>query len=159
MKIYIFLILLFSSAAVADVGLFFTDIQAVVVVQGQDEDATNLFKSIDLPPRENGNTLSKEIFVESSYGEPIFDLICTKLVFSKSTTCTIKFFAPKATINKERETALVEIKDKFEAHFVSNKFINGKNHSDVFRSLNGKLRIWTAYDNSGQVDSFNISYK
>lgn len=160
-KFFILSLFVISYTSKAEVGALFPNDSAILVIQGNDSDASNLFEAMNITPSENDKVITKHIYHETMYAKPVFDLTCKKSKLVGNASCTLKFFSPEAVINKEFKSVLVGINDQFDAPEVAKMFnqISGNPYqAEVFRSLNGKLHIWKTKNSSGEIVSFTMSY-
>lgn len=159
--ISIAVLFLLSVSAKAEIGAFFPENQATLVIQGKNEDASKLYEAMKVTPSAANNTLTKHISYETMYANPVFDLTCNKSQLTNASSCTLKFFSPGAVIMKDQKAVLMGINDRFDAPDIAKLFNETSNNSyqaESFLSEDGKLRIWKTFNSSGEVVSFTMSY-
>lgn len=161
MKAIFTLTLLISSYSFAEVGALFQNDSAVLLIQGKDTDAESLYGAMNVQFEPQGNLNVKHISYENMYARPVFDLTCNLALMSGARSCTLKFFSPQSVINNGQKSVLMGINDQFDAPDIAklfNQISNDPHQTEVFRSLDGKLRIWKTFNSAGQVSSFTMSY-
>lgn len=154
-------LLLLSVYVKAEVGAFFPENQATLLIQGQNNDASKLYDAMNVIPSTDNNVLTKHIGYEVTYANPAFDLTCSESQLTKSASCTLKFFSSGAVIMKEQKAVLMGINDRFDAPNIAKLFNETSNDSyraEVFLSQDGKLRIWKTFNSFGEIVSFTMSY-
>lgn len=142
----------------AEVTASFPSDEAAIFIQGQDSDAISLFDQMRGFPREINGTLAKRV-VEGH----LFDLKCDKEVISGNVSCALKVFAkPGITvINPQKKFVSMEIYESYWAAGIAESFYTYG--GEVFRSLDGRLRIWKTFKHNGEggwtVATFTIQYQ
>lgn len=156
------IVVLFSLNGFAETKGLFLDQQAIVIIQGQDTDAKNLYDSMKVTPVENGNQLQKEFIHQTAQAEDVFSLLCTASKLNPDlVSCTLKVFpSSQAIVNKENRWLLVGINDQFDAPDVAKNFNHAGDQyrGEVFKSLDEKLYIYKTFNSQGDVASFTIEF-
>ncbi|MBC87323.1 MAG: hypothetical protein CL677_09110 [Bdellovibrionaceae bacterium] len=154
---------LFSLNSFAETIGMFSSQQAVVIIQGQDTDAKNLYDAMKVTPVEDGNRLQKELVHRTMQAEDVFSLLCTSSQLNPDlVSCTLKVFpSSQAIVNTESRWLHVGINDQFDAPSVARDFnhTGDRYRGEVFKSLDEKLYIYKTFDRRGDVASFTIEFK
>jgi hypothetical protein len=167
MKAFLITLLLFAIAPVhAETGILFPPNQALLIIQGPDSEAKELFDSINVTAIPEAGLLKKEINLNTTLGpvgEPVFNLICKYSELSHAASCTLKVFpAMETSISRDRKYFLVGVNDRYAAPRIAKMFLDldTNNHQRiVFHSINGKFKIWKMLDVDGKTVSFSMEYR
>ncbi len=159
---FIFLTFFSFSYAQADTTVFFPSGDGIVLIQGQDSDASDLFNAMAVAPTEQSGVLKKHISMSTMSSDPVFDLSCNKAKLTGTASCTFKIFPALASINKNQKSILLGINDQYDAPAIASSFLHASGNpyqGEVFYSVNRKLRIWKTFDSTGKVVSFTAQYQ
>ena len=159
-------ILMFSAASHGAIKSFVAQDEemATLIIQGQDADASTLYRHMQVDEFEDSGVLKKKIEFNSPYSfQPIFILGCQKSIRSeKQASCTFKVFKNRidhATplIRKNPDWFLIGINDRIIAKKLA-KLFHSSSEGDVFRSENNEFRIWKTFDSRDDLVSFTVEF-
>lgn len=161
MKLFFFITLLcFSSVSYSSTEVAFPEEGAVLVIQGQDSDAGNLYKAMNVPAVLENGIHQKQINVINDSAQEVLIVICKKLYGAENTACTIDI--KTGYINKKDRHILVGMNGRYEAPSTGKKFhhqSNDKFRGEIFVSENKKVHFWKTFDSSGSVASVTLEYR
>lgn len=139
--------------------------QAIIMIQGQDEDALNLYNSMNVPVEvSDTNWIKQYQYISSFTGNVIFNLRCLKSKrVAGLASCTLKVFneliyQTGPTISKELKLVMVGVIDEYDAKKIATNF-NIDSNQEIYRSKDNELKISVTKNQRGSVSFFGLSYK
>ena len=147
------------SQSQAEVAALFTPMKAVLVIQGQDDDAAQLYAAMNATEVDSGSSYKKFLSFNQTSGLPLFDLACSigKEVDGHS-SCTMNVYK-SAYSQLDRVSKAVHFKAKDEmAQSIAVDFIMADSTGKFFESKNKRMSIY--FLNLGSPDQiFSISFQ